>query len=394
MAILFISSVVPDSPAFHNAAFARSGNNVALGIIKSLSLDSSPSYLSFRPVPSFPHAPIWIRGESVEVEKGKFVKIAPTLNIKIIKNLFWNLYTLLFIIKWSLLYRKEKRNMLVYNIYIPSISILYKIARITCSKIFVILYDLGVPPKRLGLSKITMWAYKMGERAAKKYIPKIDGRILINEKISSYYAPNKDFILVEGGINDHIISNLFPIIPSKGDSLNVVLAGMLWDQNGTRLLLDTLSFNPSLNINAYFAGEGKDLPLIREASKNDKRIHYVGKLTLPELFTLYEKADVLLNLRIEEEFDFHFPSKVLEYLTTGRHVISTPIANIERDYGDFVTILNDCTPKGLSDTLEMLIKKGKHELCKIGVLAQQFMLEEKTWSVQTKKIEQYINSKN
>lgn len=394
MSILFISSFVPDLPKYRNNAFTRSGNNVALGIIKGLKSDNNVTFLSFRPIPSFPNGPIWIGGETISLESGEIIKILPTLNIKIIKNIVCNIIAVFSILKWAYKERKSTRNILVYNIYVPAISSLYKVSRITKSKLFAILYDLGIPPKRLGLGKLTMLAYKIAEKKAKKYIPKLDGRIVINEKIIDYYAPTADYILIDGGINEQIISNLSNLKKSKNKYLKFVLAGMLWDQNGTKLVLDTLKQNPDLEIEIYFAGQGIDVPLIEEHSKQDKRIKYLGLLNMEDLFNLYNDADVLLNLRIEEEEDFHFPSKLLEYMVTGKQVISTPIAHAEKIYGEYLNILHDITSEGLANVIKQLINNSREELLKKGIQTRNFMLTERNWDIQTKRIENYMQSKH
>ena len=394
MAILFISSLVPDEKRFQTASFTRSGNNVLMGIAKSLDKDNHPAFLSMRPVPSFPNGKLWIHGETTMLESGEKILILPTLNIKLVKNYFWNILCFFYVLYWSFINRGEHRDILVYNIYIPSISSLYKACRLSKSKLFAILYDLGVPPKRLGLSKITMFGYRIGERIATKYIPKIDGRIIINENIADHYAPSNDYILVDGGINDDVVKKLFPLRISKTNVYTFVLAGMLWDQNGTKLLLDALKLCPYLNVKIIFAGNGIDVPLIKEAAVCDSRINYMGMLTMEQLFKVYENADVLLNLRLEEEVDFHFPSKLLEYMVTGKYVISTSIAHAEREYGEFMSILSDITPQGLANLMIETVEMGKYALYEKGVKARAYMLNSRSWKFQTKRIEEYIKSKH
>ena len=394
MALLFISSLVPDTKKYHNEAFTRSGNNVLLGIATSLDKKNNPELLSFRPVPSYPKAPLWISGETAKLESGEVIKIFPTLNIKLSKNIFWNLLAILYILRWAFKYRYANRDILVYNIYIPSIASLFRVAKFTNSKLFTILYDLGVPPKRLGLGRLTMLGYKIGEKKAKKFLPKVDGRIVINENIITHYAPGKDSILIDGGINDVVIANLLPIKISQTSKFTFLLAGMLWDQNGTKLVLDMLNKYPKLDIKVIFAGRGVDVQLIKEGSLKDKRIEYAGMLTMAELFKLYSTSDVLLNLRLEEKLDFHFPSKLLEYMATGCHVISTPIAHAERDYGEYITILKDASPEGLYKVISEIIQCKKEELYLKGIIRRRFMLENRNWFVQTKKIEDYIQSKH
>lgn len=393
MALLFISNLVPDREFYWNPAFTRSGNNVLSGIADSLSSSEDTELISCQPIPSFPNGKFWVGAHHDFTKAGNKIYFLPILNLKIIKNLFWGLSCFLYIIKWRRRHKNENRKVLVYNIYTPPISILYRICKLTDCKLYTILYDLGIPPKRLGLSKITMLGYKLSEKAAKKYVPKLDGRIVINEQIANYYASGKDYILVDGGINEQVIQNLFPLKESDKKDFVFVCAGMLWDQNGTKLILDAMELVNDSKLKVIFAGRGNDVSIIKERANVDSRISYVGMLSMEELFKVYQNADVLMNLRIEEDIDFHFPSKLLEYLVTGKYVLSTPVAHAERDYGEFMTILNDITPDGLASKLNEILTMDKSTLFKIGVKSREFMLKNRTWDYRTKEIVNYLNAK-
>ena len=391
MAILFISNVVPDRVPYNGIGFSRSGNNVLLGIAKALPRSESPVCLSCRPVASFPKGPLWLRGEIVPLEDGRVVKILPTLNVKIIKNLFWGVFVRREIKAWSEKHPDNKRSVLVYNIYAPPISWVFRACVRNACKLTAILYDLGVPPASLGLDRLTMSGYRVMEKEAKKYIPLLDGRVVVNEKIVDSYAPKENFLLIDGGINDAVVNRLFPLAVTPPGPLVLVLAGMLWEQNGTGLILDCLKAHPELDVNVIFAGSGIDVPKIEDYSEKDRRVAYVGQLSPEALFKLYGQADVLLNLRREEEVDFHFPSKLLEYLVTGKHVISTPIAHTERDYGPYLSVLKDISADGLAEMIKTVMRRGKNELYLQGVKARRFMLETRRWCIRTAEIVQYMN---
>ena len=391
MALLFISSVVPDEERFHNAAFMRSGNNVLLGIAEALWKHGNCDLLSYEPTPSYPRGRLWFGKKNVIFESGMIVKYAPFLNVKILKNIFEGIYTLFFVLNWSRRHWGERNTILVYNIYDPPISFLYKACKLSQTRLYAILYDLGVPPKRLGLSKATMIAYRLSEISAKKYIPKLDGRIVINEAIVDHYAPGKDSILIDGGINDSIISQLFSLEESQSPLYTFVCAGMLWDQNGTKLIIDAMRVNTNPKIRVIFAGRGIDVPLIESASKEDSRISYAGMLSLQELFGIYKEADVLLNLRLEEEIDFHFPSKLLEYMVTGKLVVSTPIAHAERDYGHFIKFLQEASPNSLSELMNSITEIPKKVLFQKGIEERAFMISNRNWARRTEDILCYLN---
>lgn len=391
MAILFISSLVPDTEEYHNPAFTRSGNNVLTGIAEALWQEGDCEMLSFTPMPSFPRGQLCVRAKDVTFPSGMKVHYSPIFNIKAIKNLFEGVYSFFWISRWARRHKGEALKVLVYNIYEPPIDMLFRACSGVGAELYAILYDLGVPPKRLGLSKLSMLSYRISEIAAKKYIPKLDGRIVINESIVKYYAPDKDYILIDGGISKEVISNLFPLKESTDENYTFVCAGMLWDQNGTKLILDAMKQNKNDKVRVVFAGKGIDVPLIEEAAKNDDRISYKGMLSMGGLFKVYEDADVLMNLRIEEEVDFHFPSKLLEFLVMGKKVLSTNIAHAGRDYGDYIQILTNVTPEGLSETMNGITNISKHDLYDNGMKSRQYMLENRTWDKRTEEILLYMN---
>lgn len=393
MAVLFISSLTPDRKEYWTNAFARSGFNAIKGVGLSMADLIGRDNIEFVSMPSyqsFPNGPLWLSGKKDVLENGSNVTILPTLNLKVIKTLHWSLQYVQYIKKWAKKHQGEDCKVFIYNTYHPSIDYIYKSCKKAGVQLYCMLYDLGIPPKRLGLSRLSMYGYERAEKKAEKYIPLLDGRIVINECIVDHYAPGKDYILIDGGITEQLVSKLFPLRETSSAEYTFVLAGMLWDQNGTRLILDALKLRPDLNVRVKICGKGIDVPLIQEAAKSDARIEYLGMLTQEELFKVYENADVLLNLRIEEKEDFHFPGKFLECLAMGKLVLSTPIAHVERDYGQYVKVLHDITGEGLAAVMEEIAQTPKSELLEKGKAARAFMLENRTWSHRTKDIIEYM----
>lgn len=394
MSVLFISTIVPDREEYWTSAFGRSGFNAVQGVGLSMADIVGNENIEFVSMPtyqSYPHGPLWIKGKTDVLENGAKVTLLPTLNLKVIKTLHWSYQYVRIIRRWANQHKGEDCKVFIYNTYHPSIDHIYKACKQAGVKLYCMLYDLGVPPKRLGLSKLTMIGYERAEKIAEKYIPLLDGRIVINERIVSHYAPGKDYVLIDGGITNQLVSKLFPLKESKSREYTFVLAGMLWDQNGTKLLIDALKINPELKVRVKFCGKGIDVPKIEAAAQTDSRIEYLGMLTQDELFKVYEDADVLLNLRIEEEEDFHFPGKLLECLSMGKLVVSTPIAHAERDYGRYMKVLHDVTPVGLALLMKEIVSTPKSDLYKLGIEARKFMLENRTWEKRTQEIMKYIN---
>jgi glycosyltransferase involved in cell wall biosynthesis len=398
LSIAFLGTLVPDTDEFHNPAFNRSGNLVQSGIVEGFAKqDVKTKVLSYLPIPSYPKYPVlFCKRKSIIYDKKIKITLIPTINILILREIFLSIYTLFSLLLWSIKNRYKKKCIIVYNVFSPPLPLVYFIGKLTGSKIVAIIYDLGMPPKSLKLGLLRTWIYFLTEISAKIFLPKLDGRIVITEAIARDYTPNSHYLLIDGGISSSILNRLFPIELKQNRTETIFLcAGSLWEGNGVGLILNTMkkNFNPSIKI--WFAGQGPDILIIKEASKNDSRIIYMGNLDLDQLFQIYKNADVLLNLRVisNEEGNYLFPSKLLEYLAVGNLVISTSVAHIDRDYANYCEIISEINLEKLSDIFDKISMMPGSELFEKGSRSRQFMLNNRTWDIRSEQILSYINFK-
>lgn len=394
LTVAFLGALVPDDAKYHNRAFRRSGIMVQAGIVKGLSkLNIEHIVYSLRPVPSFPsYKKIFYRRENILYAKQSKLILVPFINLLFLKTITAAFYEFFALINWALKNIGKNRVILVYNTYTPPLPIVFLVGKITNSKVVAILYDLGMPPKQLNLNKTKTFIYRNVEFFAKLIIPKIAGRIVINENIAKDYAPNKHYLLVDGGISDEIQNRLFELkTKPKRVITQFLLAGSISPINGTRLIGDALSLNTNPNIRIIFAGNGRDEEYVKQLALKDKRVEYRGMLTLDELFELYKDVDVLLNLRVTDEADqYLFPSKILEYLTIGKNVVTTNVGHLKNEYGDFCSIIDKPNSQTLSNVFNDIHNKTNEVLIENGNKSRKFMIETHTWDIQTKKIIDYI----
>ncbi len=396
ISIAFLGTLVPDTEKYQNIAFTRSGNMVQDGIVSGLHKHGvNVSVFSLRPIASYPKdKKLFCVKNVLNYHERLKLQLIPFINILVLKTITGAVYDFFALIKWAIKHRKSKRYIMVYNTYTPPLPFVYWMGKLTGSKSIAILYDLGMPPKQLQLSGLKKLIYRFVEFFAKRYIPRLNGRIVINENIANDYAPGKHFLLVDGGISSSIIVRLFDLVEKKNRAKTVFLcAGSLWGANGTKLIVETLQNNKNPNIEMWFAGGGPDVEYIKSAAQNDERIKYKGKLNLNQLFELYEQADILMNIRVTNgsEGDYLFPSKIIEYLTIGKYVVTTEVAHIGREYGHLCKVLENNGPEKLSLAMDELTEVTGAELLRLGKIARQFMLENHTWEQQSSKIIDYIN---
>lgn len=394
--IAFLGTLVPDEKEFNNQAFYRSANLVQAGILENLNKYSELKILSSQPIPTFPKNKSFFCKRKVLNYSDKIkITTIPAINIVVLREIIRGIYAFFSLAFWAIKNYNKKRCIFVYNTYSPPLPMVYFISKITNSKLIAIIYDLGMPPKSLKLDFFRRFIYQLVELSAKLIIPCLDGRIVITEAIAHDYAPGKHFLMIDGGISENIVNHLFPLeYNEKRDKTNFLCAGSLWSGNGIKHLLDSLKINKNPKIKIFFAGKGPDLDLILNASKNDDRIQYLGMLSTQELFEVYKKVDVLLNIRVipSEEGRYLFPSKLLEYLVVGKFVVTTKAVHIEKEYGNYCYVLNDIEPKTISEMFDEVSEISNETFLNKGLNSRNYMLKNNTWEAKTEQIINYIQN--
>ena len=104
------------------------------------------------------------------------------------------------------------------------------------------------------------------------------------------------------------------------DKLRFLFSGILGKHTGFDLAIEVFKQLP--NCELYVTGFGELSSLVKE---NYENIHYLGYLSYDEYIQLYDKVDVCLSFRNPEflENKNNFPSKILEYFSYNKIVIST-----------------------------------------------------------------------
>ena len=78
-------------------------------------------------------------------------------------------------------------------------------------------------------------------------------------------------------------------------------------------------------------------------------------------------------------------------MLSGRPVITTVLAGIPEEYYEFVFRLEDETPTGLAQRILEICAKSPIELDEFGRRAQDFIRGKKNWTVQGKRVHDFID---
>lgn len=173
--------------------------------------------------------------------------------------------------------------------------------------------------------------------------------IALSHKVCKFLNPNAHIEIMEGGIDLEKFEDFQP--PRFSDVTRYMYAGTLSDVTGVDILLDAVRLVQDENCEFYISGKGTMEDVVKEAAKDDARIKYIGFIPDEDYYDQMKKMDVFVNPRNMnmEQNQNNFPSKVLEYLATGRAVISTRFIGWEKftDCFEFC----DHTAKSLSTAM-------------------------------------------
>ncbi len=174
---------------------------------------------------------------------------------------------------------------------------------------------------------------KLYAGAMKRCFRRFDTVVGLSENIQDLLRRRQRFLLMEGGID----RRLYAFFRDRTDPdhlvYTVLYAGLLEKVTGIDLLLEAVKkLPPSIPLQIIFTGKGSMEYELKKAAEEDSRILYKGHLPYDEYLKVIKEADVLINPRNMNlpENQNNFPSKILEYLCSGKPVISTRFIGWEK----------------------------------------------------------------
>lgn len=155
----------------------------------------------------------------------------------------------------------------------------------------------------------------------------------LSGNIQGMLKKRQKFLLMEGGIDRKLYDSFSSYKPhAEGQPLTLMYSGLLNHVTGVDLLLEAMKQVKRRDIRLIISGRGELEKEIQAAAETDDRIRFLGYLAYDEYVRQLQDADILLNPRNMElpENRNNFPSKILDYLATGKPVISTRFAGWEK----------------------------------------------------------------
>ncbi|SEW15016.1 glycosyltransferase [Kaistella antarctica] len=361
-------------------AAVKYSNLISKGFRENIGEDSKHLFLA--PIGTFPNCKkiVWAQGKINNINYIKFI------NIILIKQITISLYVLLYILKWSFKYRNEDRIVVFTFLYLPFLFSMIPLKVFTKVKYVSFIPDMpsyefsysdndGYFKKKLIPTYVFL---------ANKLISLLDYYVFITKYMRDIF-PKKPFSVMEGLVD---INNVNETLENQKEVKNAVMySGALFEKFGVVKLLNSFSKIKG-DYEIWFFGSGDAVPAIKAQSLEDSRIKYFGSLPNEQILEYQKKALLLVNPRFssEEYTKYSFPSKLMEYLSSGTPTLTTRLPGIPDDYLNKFYFIENEDYDGFRHALEFCLNKDKEELYSFGQKGKEFVVNEKNYKKQVASI--------
>lgn len=392
--IAYVGTVVSESICESSPACSIAGNLFQLNLLRNLSGISPESVTVFSvyPIPMYPNTrQILVRSRvPIVLADGLTAEPIPFVNLPILKQLSVALMIFFRLIIWLWQTRSEARSVMVYNVFSPfSVPVLAatSLMRVHCIAVIADLPHGGY--HFMGawgiLERLDFWIQIYSMRL-------FDGLVVLTRHIVTDFAPRSRFIVIEGGVDS--ASDINGVDYGGPIDQACLYSGALNELNGVDVLLKAFSLITDPNWKLWVFGDGPLKDMVWDAAQADARITYYGLLPNSLVREYQRRAFTLVNPRPRHQLiaRYTFPSKLLEYMLSGRPVISSQLPGIPEEYHDFVCWLNQETPEDLARLIQYIGKCRPSDLADLGQRARQFVLHKKNWNEQSRSIYEFIRT--
>lgn len=364
-------------------------NSLIEGILKH---DSSiDNIINLPAIGSFPlrYKKLWFKSSAFNIESIQGIN-GGFLNVSLIKN--YGIYDSIkkHALAWAKKNTDNKKIIIVYSLIEPYLKAAVAVKKkYPDTQICCIVLDL---PQYFDDN--TSWIHTILNRYTTKsiynLISQVDSFILLTEPMAMNLGieGKKPWLLLEGLYSPQK-RNILP-----KEQKTILYTGKLDARFGIIDMLEAFSLISDDNYKLWICGDGTEREAVENAAKQDKRIKYFGLLKQGQVLSMQTQATLLLNPRKgnDEYTKYSFPSKTMEYMASGTPTVMYPLIGIPKEYHKYLILIPDNSLETLRNVLIDWCQKPQEELDDFGSKAKQFILQNKTATIQVNRILEFINS--
>lgn len=165
-------------------------------------------------------------------------------------------------------------------------------------------------------------------------------------------------------------------------------SGALCYKYGLKNLVDGFLQAECENGELHLYGDGDYVSELRDICAKNPTVKYFGTIPNEEMVIAQRKATFLVNPRpIGDEYTkYSFPSKNIEYMVSGRPVITTKLPCMTEEYNPYVYYFEEDTKDGIANSIKKYAGFSDTDISNKGLCAKKFILDQKNNYAQMKRI--------
>lgn len=238
---------------------------------------------------------------------------------------------------------------------------------------------------------------KLRIRRIKKYQSEVDCFVYLAEAMKDYFEGERPYIVMEGISNPKEYNELlktefknpklFEGVFEKGIK-SIAYTGSFTKKYGILKLLKAFELIENPNYRLILCGAGEAEKEVTEAAKRDKRIIYTGAVTRDEAVKIQSKATILVNPRTADGdyTKYSFPSKIIEYMMSGRPVLCFRLPAFPEEYDGYLNYFDSENINDMAKDIIRLCECDEESLKEMGTRGRNFVVENKNNVAQAEKI--------
>lgn len=384
--IIFIGNIVSDKICEENKACSPAGNKWQTNFIKSLENVSGKEVINLSILP----LQVWPIGKKRKIDC--FIKkneaksiLLSYINIIGLKKISIFFAIIINLLKYS---KNEDDKIIIYNLYTPILIAILLMKKKMKIQLIGVVADL-VYTQDLNYTGIKKIIYLAEVKLQKYGLKKMDKVIAVNKLILEDFEIKNGMVLEGGIISNENVEGNNKIFENKK---KIIFTGTLDNLNGIEFLLETFKkIGNDIELEIY--GRGPLETKVIDISKSVKNIKYKGFISQDEIMKVLKSADLLILPRVKtiKTLRYTFPSKLFEYMMSGIPVIMTKIPGLDEKYIKNTYV---CDTIDSNEFAKFIIEKSNlssEELLKKGILAKNFIMQEKKWDFQLQEVWNFIN---
>ena len=346
---------------------------------------------AFPMIASFPGSKLlhW-RKKKQTLDCGFPVTWIPTINLPVLKMISQAISSKKMIKAW--LKKQESPEdvcILTYSIYAPVAKNILRFGKKYQCKTVAFVPDL---PEHMYAAKRGLQGIgaKLYYRLVKKIQSDFDGYIYLTEEMKNRISSEKPYIVVEGLADESLFVSADK--ESNTENLPVIMyAGTLSKRYGIAELVEAFR-QTNLNAQLHIYGFGDFVPELKKNIQADARIQYKGRVSREDILEKEREAALLVNVRNpKDDFTaYSFPSKTIEYMSSGTPLLTSRLPGIPQAYFDYCYSIPGNDVAEIKSALETIMGYSDEVRRDMGQRARAYIYGNKTAFRQSERVLDFI----